>query len=109
MSGNTFGTVFRLTTYGESHGPALGGVIDGCPPGVPLSEPVIQHELDRRRPGAGGLTGTARREPDAVRLLSGVFEGETTGTPIGFVIENTDQRSRDYEAAKSLLRPGHGP
>ncbi|MHC1712635.1 MAG: chorismate synthase [Solidesulfovibrio sp.] len=107
MSGNTFGTVFRLTTYGESHGPALGGVIDGCPPGVLLDEPMIQHDLDRRRPGAGGLTGTARKEPDAVRLLSGIFEGETTGTPIGFIIENTDQRSRDYEAAKTLLRPGH--
>jgi chorismate synthase len=107
MSGNTFGTVFRLTTYGESHGPALGGVIDGCPPGLPLDAAIIQHDLDRRRPGAGGLTGTARKEPDAVRLLSGIFEGATTGTPIGFVIENTDQRSRDYEAAKSLLRPGH--
>lgn len=107
MSGNTFGTVFRLTTYGESHGPALGGVVEGCPPGVPLDATAIQRDLDRRRPGAGGMTGTARKEPDAVRLLSGVFEGETTGTPIGFVIENTDQRSRDYEAAKNLLRPGH--
>jgi chorismate synthase len=107
MSGNTFGVLFRLTTYGESHGPALGGVIDGCPPGVALTEADIQRDLDRRRPGAGGLTGTARKEPDAVRILSGVFEGETTGTPIGFVIENTDQRSRDYEAAKNLLRPGH--
>ena len=107
MSGNTFGAVFRLTTYGESHGPALGGVVDGCPPGVPLDAEMIQRDLDRRRPGAGGLTGTARKEPDAVRLLSGVFEGETTGTPIGFVIENTNQRSRDYEAAKNLLRPGH--
>jgi len=107
MSGNTFGTVFRLTTYGESHGPALGGVVDGCPPGVPLDAALIQRDLDRRRPGAGGLTGTARKEPDAVRLLSGVFEGATTGTPIGFVIENTNQRSRDYEEAKNLLRPGH--
>jgi chorismate synthase len=107
MHGSTFGELFRLTTYGESHGPALGGVIDGCPPGVALSEAVIQRDLDRRRPGAGGLTGTERKEPDAVRLLSGVFEGETTGTPIGFVIENTNQRSRDYEAAKNLLRPGH--
>ena len=106
MSGNTFGRLFRLTTYGESHGPALGGVIDGCPAGVPLSEAVIQRDLDRRKPGSG-LTGTARKEPDAVRLLSGVFEGVTTGTPIGFVIENTNQRSRDYEAAKTLLRPGH--
>lgn len=107
MGGNTFGAAFRLTTYGESHGPALGGVIDGCPPGVALTEALVQRDLDRRRPGAGGLTGTARKEPDAVRLLSGVFEGETTGTPIGFVIENTDQRSHDYEAAKTLLRPGH--
>ncbi|OLN24876.1 Chorismate synthase [Desulfovibrio sp. DV] len=107
MGGNTFGSIFRLTTYGESHGPALGGVIDGCLPGVALGEADIQRELDRRRPGAGGLTGTARKEPDAVRLLSGIFEGETTGTPIAFVIENTDQRSRDYEAAKNLLRPGH--
>ena len=107
MGGNTFGSIFRLTTYGESHGPALGGVIDGCLPGVALSEALIQRDLDRRRPGAGGLTGTARKEPDAVRLLSGLFEGETTGTPIAFVIENTDQRSRDYEAARTLLRPGH--
>jgi chorismate synthase len=106
MSGNTFGRLFRLTTYGESHGPALGGVIDGCPAGIPLSEAVIQRDLARRKPGSG-LTGTARKEPDAVRLLSGVFEGATTGTPIGFVIENTNQRSRDYEAAKTLLRPGH--
>ncbi|HML62801.1 MAG TPA: chorismate synthase, partial [Solidesulfovibrio sp.] len=100
MHGSTFGDLFRLTTYGESHGPALGGVIDGCPPGVALSEAVIQRDLDRRRPGAGGLTGTARKEPDAVRLLSGVFEGETTGTPIGFVIENTNQRPGDYATAK---------
>ncbi|WP_428564060.1 MAG: chorismate synthase [Solidesulfovibrio sp. DCME] len=107
MSGNTFGVLFRLTTFGESHGPALGGVVDGCPPGLALAEADIQRDLDRRRPGAGGLTGTARKEPDAVRLVSGVFEGQTTGTPIGFVIENTDQRSRDYEAAKNLLRPGH--
>ena len=94
MSGNTFGRLFRLTTFGESHGPALGGVIDGCPAGVPLSEAMIQRDLDRRRPGAG-LTGTKRQEPDAVRLLSGVFQGVTTGTPIGFVIENTNQRSGD--------------
>ena len=106
MSGNTFGRIFRLTTFGESHGPALGGVIDGCPPGVPLDEAMIQRALDRRRPGSG-LTGTARREPDAIRLLSGVFEGATTGTPIGFTIENTSQRSGDYEALRSLLRPGH--
>lgn len=106
MSSNTFGRLFRLTTFGESHGPALGGVIDGCPPGIPLDASMIQHDLDRRRPGSG-LTGTARREPDAIRLLSGVFEGATTGTPIGFMIENTSQRSGDYEALRTLLRPGH--
>ena len=83
MSGNTFGRLFRLTTYGESHGPALGGVVDGCPAGIALSEELLQKELDRRRPG-GGTAGTTRKEPDAVRLLSGVFEGATTGTPIGF-------------------------
>lgn len=106
MSGNTFGRLFRLTTFGESHGPALGGVVDGCPPGIPLDEAMIQRELDRRKPG-GGPTSTPRREPDLVRLLSGVFEGATTGTPIGFVIENTSQRSQDYDALKRLFRPGH--
>jgi len=106
MSGNTFGTLFRLTTFGESHGPALGGVVDGCPAGVPLIEPLIQAELDRRRPGQGPAS-TQRKESDRVRLLSGVFEGLTTGTPIGFVIENEDQRSRDYTAIKDLFRPGH--
>ncbi len=84
MSGNTFGRLFRLTTYGESHGPALGGVVDGCPAGIPLDEEAVQRELDRRRPG-GGSAGTTRKEPDRVRLLSGVFEGVTTGPPIGFV------------------------
>jgi chorismate synthase len=108
MAGNTFGTVFRLTTFGESHGPALGGVIDGCPAGVALDEAVIQAQLDRRRPGQGGLAVSARQEPDRVRLLSGVFEGLTTGTPIGFCIENTDQRSRDYGEIKDVFRPGHG-
>ncbi len=106
MSGNTFGSVFRLTTFGESHGPALGGVIDGCPPGVPLSEEIIQVELDRRKPGQG-LASTARKEADRVRLLSGVFEGVTTGTSIGFLIENTDQRSHDYSKIKDVFRPGH--
>jgi len=106
MSGNTFGRLFRLTTFGESHGPALGGVVDGCPPGVALDEARIQAGLDRRKPGQGPAS-TARKEPDRVRLLSGVFEGLTTGTPIGFVIENTDQRSRDYSAIKDLYRPGH--
>ncbi len=106
MSGNTFGRLFRLTTFGESHGPALGGVVDGCPPGIPLDEAMIQRELDRRKPG-GGPTSTPRREPDLVRLLSGVFEGATTGTPIGFAIENTSQRSSDYDALRRLFRPGH--
>ena len=106
MSGNTFGRLFRLTTYGESHGPGLGGIVDGCPAGVPLTEAVIQAELDRRRPGQGH-GATSRREPDAVRLLSGVFEGLTTGTPIAFHVENQDQRSKDYSAIKDLFRPGH--
>lgn len=108
MAGNTFGTIFRLTTFGESHGPALGGVIDGCPAGISLNESVIQTELDKRRPGQGGLAVTARQEADRVRLLSGVFEGRTTGTPIGFVVENTDHRSHDYDAIKDIFRPGHG-
>lgn len=107
MSGNTFGTLFKLTTFGESHGPALGGVVDGCPPGLALSEAVIQAELDRRKPGQGGAASTSRQEADAVRLLSGVFEGLTTGTPIGFLIENEDQRSRDYSKIKDVYRPGH--
>ena len=106
MSGNTLGRVFRLTTFGESHGPALGGVVDGCPSGVELSEAVIQAELDRRRPGQGPAS-TARKESDTVHLLSGVFEGRTTGTPIGFVIHNEDQRSRDYSDIKDVFRPGH--
>ena len=106
MAGNTFGSLFTLTTYGESHGPGLGGVVDGCPPGIPLSEADIQQELDRRKPG-GSSASTARREPDTVRLLSGVFEGRTTGTPIAFHIENQDQRSKDYSAIKDLFRPGH--
>lgn len=106
MSGNTFGRLFRLTTYGESHGPALGGVVDGCPAGIALSEELIQKELDRRRPG-GGTAGTTRKEPDAVRLLSGVFEGKSTGTPISFLIENTNQRSGDYGPLAAVWRPGH--
>ncbi len=107
MSGNTFGTLFRLTSFGESHGVAVGGVLDGCPPGIPLSAAIIQEELDRRKPGQGGVAATARQEPDAVRLLSGVFEGVTTGTPIGFVVENQDQRSRDYSKIMDVYRPGH--
>ena len=108
MAGNTFGVVFRLTTFGESHGPALGGIIDGCPAGIEIDEALIQAELDRRRPGLGGIATTARKEPDAIRLLSGVFEGRTTGTSIGFIVENTDQRSRDYGSLKDVFRPGHG-
>ena len=107
MSGNTFGTLFQLTTFGESHGPALGGVVDGCPPGLAITEAIIQAELDRRKPGQGGIAATARQEADAVRLLSGVFEGVTTGTPIGFLIENQDQRSRDYSKIMDVYRPGH--
>jgi chorismate synthase len=107
MSGNVFGTMFRLTTYGESHGPGLGGVIDGCPAGIPLDEAMLQRELDRRKPGQGGLASTARKEADRVRILSGVFEGVTTGTPIGFHVENTDHRSNDYSAIKDIFRPGH--
>lgn len=106
MSGNTFGRLFTVTTFGESHGPALGCIVDGCPPGLPLSEADIQQDLDRRRPGTSRYT-TQRREPDTVRILSGVFEGVTTGTPIGMVIENTDQRSRDYSDIARRYRPAH--
>ncbi|SDH83531.1 chorismate synthase [Roseospirillum parvum] len=106
MSGNTFGHLLRLTSFGESHGPAIGGVLDGMPPGIALSEADIQPALDRRRPGTSRHT-TQRREPDTVRLLSGVYQGETTGTPIGFVIDNTDQRSKDYDRIARQYRPGH--
>jgi len=106
MSHNTFGHLFRVTTWGESHGPAIGGVVDGAPPGVALAEPDLQQWLDRRRPGQSRFT-TQRREPDQVRILSGVFEGVTTGTPIALVIENVDQRSRDYGDIKDKFRPGH--
>jgi len=106
MSGNTFGRLFTVTTFGESHGPALGAVIDGCPPGLPLTEADIQPHLDRRRPGTSRFT-TQRQEADQVEILSGVFEGVTTGTPIGLLIRNTDHRSRDYEAIKDKFRPGH--
>lgn len=110
MPGSTFGRLFCLTTFGESHGPALGGVVDGCPSGIPLNTAFIQSRLNRRRPGksgSAGLAGTSRDEADAVRLLSGIFEGRTTGTPIAFVIENTDQRSRDYGNLATVYRPGH--
>ncbi|MGR4067488.1 chorismate synthase [Billgrantia sp. C5P2] len=106
MSGNTFGKLFTVTTFGESHGPALGAIVDGCPPGLPLSEVDLQRDLDRRRPGTSRHT-TQRREPDQVRILSGVFEGVTTGTPIGLLIENTDQRSKDYSNIKDQFRPAH--
>src|SRR5690554_2339597 len=112
MSFNTFGNLFRFTTWGESHGPALGVVIDGCPPGLPISAEAIQRELDRRRPGQSRFT-TQRREADEVRILSGTFEDErdgqlkTTGTPISLLIENTDQRSKDYTEIKDKYRPGH--
>ena len=106
MSFNTFGRVFRFTTWGESHGPAIGAVVDGCPPGLALSEADIQPYLDARRPGTSRFT-TQRREPDEVRILSGVFEGRTTGTPISLMIENVDQRSKDYSEVAKAYRPGH--
>ena len=106
MSGNSFGKSFVVTTFGESHGLALGCVVDGCPPGMELSEADIQFDLDRRRPGRNKHT-TQRNEPDQVKILSGVFEGKTTGTPIGLLIENTDQRSKDYGDIKDKFRPGH--
>ena len=106
MSVNTFGRLFRVTTWGESHGPALGATVDGCPPGVPLDEAFVQGFLDRRRPG-GSRFVTQRREPDAVEILSGVFEGRTTGTPIQLMIRNADQRSKDYSEIADRFRPGH--
>ena len=106
MSLNTFGHLFRFTTWGESHGPALGATVDGCPPGVPVDEAMLQVWLDKRRPGQSRHT-TQRKEPDAVRILSGVFEGQTTGTPIQLMIENADQRSRDYGDIANTFRPGH--
>ena len=106
MAGNTFGKLFTVTTFGESHGPALGGVVDGCPPGLPLSSADLQRDLDRRKPGQSRWV-TQRREPDEVEILSGTFEGVTTGTPIGLLIRNADQRSRDYEKIKERFRPAH--
>jgi chorismate synthase len=106
MSGNSFGKLFCVTTFGESHGPALGCIVDGCPPGLELSEADLQHDLDRRKPGTSRFT-TQRREEDQVKILSGVFEGRTTGTPIGLLIENTDQKSKDYGNIKDLFRPAH--
>ena len=107
MSGNSIGELFRVTTWGESHGPALGAVVDGCPPGLDLTESDIQKELERRRPGRLA-SASARKEQDLVEILSGVFEGKTTGTPISLLIRNTDAKSRDYENIKDLFRPGHG-
>ncbi|MFD2602815.1 chorismate synthase [Flavobacterium suzhouense] len=106
MAGNTFGKKFRLTTFGESHGVAIGGVVDGCPSGVSLNFEAIQYELDRRRPGQSAIV-TQRKEADKVEFLSGVFEGKTTGTPIGFVVQNTNQKSGDYEHLKDVYRPSH--
>ena len=112
MSHNSFGHLFRMTTWGESHGPALGCVVDGCPPGIPLTEADLQVWLDKRRPGQGRYV-TQRQEPDAVRILSGVFSDErsggqvTTGTPISMIIDNVDQRSRDYSDIADKFRPGH--
>src|SRR6516165_6570944 len=106
MSHNTFGHLFRVTTWGESHGPAIGCVVDGCPPGLAISEADLQPYLDARRPGQSRFT-TQRQEPDQVRILSGVFEGKTTGTPISLMIENVDQRSKDYSEVARAYRPGH--
>jgi len=106
MSGNTFGTLFRVTSFGESHGPAIGCVVDGCPPGLEICEADIQLELDRRKPGTSRHV-TQRREPDTVEILSGIFEGRTTGTPIGLLIRNQDQRSKDYGNIARRFRPGH--
>ena len=106
MSGNTFGKLFTVTTFGESHGLGLGAIIDGCPPGIELNEADLQLDLDRRRPGTSRFT-TARREADEVTIMSGVFEGKTTGTPIGLLIKNTDQRSQDYGDIAKTFRPGH--
>lgn len=106
MAGNTIGTMFRVTTFGESHGPAIGAIVDGCPPGMALSEADIQPFLNRRRPGTS-RHHSPRREPDEVKILSGVFEGQTTGAPIGLIIDNVDQKSKDYSDIKNKFRPGH--
>ena len=106
MAGNSFGNLFRLTTFGESHGTAIGGVIDGCPAGLELDLDQVEYEMNRRKPGQSSIV-TQRKEPDTVKFLSGVFEGKTTGTPIGFVIENADQKSKDYSHIKDVYRPSH--
>jgi len=107
MAGNTFGSVFRVTTWGESHGTAVGATIDGCPPGIELDETAIQQDLNRRRPGTGGAA-SPRKEPDKVEILSGIFEGKTTGTPISLAIFNKDAHSKSYDHLKNIFRPGHG-
>ena len=107
MPGNSFGSIFRITTWGESHGPGVGVVVDGCPPGIPLSENVIQKMLDRRRPGASSAS-TSRKEPDQAIIMSGIFEGLTTGTPLLIMVENKDARSKAYAPYAQLFRPGHG-
>jgi chorismate synthase len=106
VAGNSFGRIFTVTSFGESHGPALGCVVDGCPPGLALAEADLQADVERRRPGTSQFT-SQRREPDTVRILSGVFEGKTTGTPIGLLVDNVDQRARDYDKIKDRFRPGH--
>ncbi len=106
MAGNSFGKVFNLTTFGESHGVAIGGVIDGCPPGIEIDLEAVQNEMNRRKPGQSAIV-TQRKEPDEVKFLSGIFEGKTTGTPIGFVIENANQKSKDYSHIKDSYRPSH--
>lgn len=106
MAGNSFGKLFKITTFGESHGTAIGGIIDGCPAGLPLNLGKIQEELDKRRPGQSSIV-TQRKEPDTVEFLSGIFEGKTTGTPIGFVIQNADQKSKDYSHIQDTYRPSH--
>ena len=106
MSGSTFGKLLTVTSFGESHGPALGCIVDGCPPGMALTEDDIQKDVERRRSGKSRHT-SQRREPDTVRILSGVFEGRTTGAPIGLLVENVDQRPRDYSKIRDVFRPGH--
>ncbi|WP_297332337.1 chorismate synthase [Flavobacterium sp.] len=106
MAGNTFGHIFKLTTFGESHGPLIGGIIDGCPAGIALDMDAVQKEMDRRRPGQSAIV-TQRKEPDMVEFLSGIFEGVTTGTPIGFIIKNEDHKSKDYSHIKDVYRPSH--
>ena len=108
MAGNIFGSVFRVTTWGESHGPAIGAVIDGCPSGMELSPEDIQKDLDRRRPGMGGPAASPRKEPDRVEILSGVYEGKTTGTALSLIIYNKDAHSKSYDHLKDIFRPGHG-